>query len=211
MNILLEIQYLPPVQYFSKFCKYDKIVIADTEIFQKQSFRNRCIITGANNLQVLIIPLRQGKTGALITEVEIDNSRRWQREHWHSIKSAYGKAPYFEHYAPYFEPFYTKEYNLLFEFDLELIGLCMKLLKIPTEKLQLSSSTTGKDTFDFRSRIHPKAKLDDSEFTPQPYIQVFNERSGWVPNLSILDLIFNLGPGGMEVLLGSSVSNNSSV
>ena len=195
MNILIEIQFLPPVQFFSKFSTDDRILLDDMEIFQKQSYRNRCRIAGANNIQNLIIPLKQGKTHIQTKEVEIDNSGRWQREHWHSIKSAYGKSPYFEHYSMYFEAFFKKKYDLLWDFDLGLLKTSMKLLKIPEARLGLFSEHPNEEYIDFRNHIHPKEKyaINDPSFIPQPYSQTFMERTGFIPNLSVIDLIFNKG------------------
>ena len=127
--------------------------------------------------------------------MEIDNSRKWQREHWHSLHSAYGNAPFFEHYAHYFESLYKKEYNQLWDFDLDLIRVCLKILKIPESKLALLSENSSNGAIDFREHIHPKERyrIQDNDFTPKPYMQVFSERTGFIPNLSIIDLIFNKG------------------
>lgn len=203
MDILTEIKYLPPVQLFSKFLLFDRIIIDDGGFFEKQSYRNRCIIAGANGLLTLSIPVKDSRSRQPIKEVEIENSRPWQREHWHGIRSAYGKSPFFEYYSHYFQPFYEQEQNNLFQFDLALFRQCLKILKIPQERLVLLSEVSGDEENkyeDWRDAIHPKVKFnkEDPHFVAEPYLQVFSERHGFFANLSIIDLIFNEGPQAGE-------------
>ena len=111
-SILLEIQYLPSLQYVSKLLQCPKIYLEQHENYSKGSYRNRCHIAGAQGLQRLSIPLEGGKHQQQpIREVRISNDESWQSQHWTSIKSAYGKSPFFEHYADVFLPFYKKEYE----------------------------------------------------------------------------------------------------
>jgi len=195
MKILIESQFLAPIQYFNGLFIYDKIILDDLEIFKKQSYRNRAKIAGPNSVQALIIPLKQGKTHLKTSQVIIDYSTRWQSEHWKSICSAYGKAPFFEHYAHHFAPHFTRRTELLWEFNLELLYTCMRILKIPKEKIILLSENTSDNFIDLRNQVHPKKEISSEDLIslPQPYIQTFMERTGYIPNLSILDLIFNKG------------------
>lgn len=196
MNAVLPVHYLPNIHYFSRFLLYDKIVLDDAEGFERQSYRNRCHIAGANGRLSLIIPVKNRGTGQLTKHVRIDNTNDWQRIHWQSIRSAYGKSPFFEHYADYFQPFFTQKCELLFEFDLALLKVLLKLIGIEEEKLIFASGWNGEDelvnTGEF---IHPKKDFTpDGSFYPQRYMQAFEERLGFLPNLSIIDALFNLGP-----------------
>jgi len=196
MNILLELQYLPCIQYMSKFYAFDHVIIDDLEAFEKQSFRSRCIIAGANGSIDLIVPVHQARRHLPIKEVLIDNHTNWQHQHWQSIRSAYGKTAFFEHYADKLEAFY---------FNSGLMILIMKMLKINNQKLHFRSETNEAECLDYKSKIHPKDKYnaDDERFVIRPYQQAFTERYGFLPNLSIIDLIFNEGPGSGEILRAS--------
>ena len=205
MNILLELQYLPCIQYFSKFFVYDHVIIDDNEVFEKQSFRNRCTIAGANGSIDLIVPVHQSRRRLPVKEILIDNHTNWQHQHWQSIKSAYGKTAFFEHYVDKLELFYCSGHDSLFEFNKGLLVVFMKMLKINSQQLQFSSETTETDYLDYKNKIHPKDKYKilDEHFVIKPYQQAFTERNGFLPNLSIIDLIFNKGPGAGDVLRGA--------
>ena len=201
MNAILPFSYLPNIHYFSKFLLYDKIVLDDLEGFERQSYRNRCHIAGANGRLSLIIPVQNRGTGLLTKNVRIDNTIDWQRIHWQSIRSAYGKAPFFEHYSEYLSPFFQQKFDLLFEFDFELLKVLTGLIGFPENKLVLTSKTDSTDIIHAGEFIHPKKDFSlDKSFAPKRYMQAFEERLGFLPNLSIIDALFNLGPGTMEYL-----------
>lgn len=204
-SILLEIQYWGSIQYYSKFLKYDTIQIEQHENYRKGSFRNRCCIATANGVISLSIPLLKGKhQQANIKTVAIDNSRNWKTMHWRSIKTAYGNSPFFEYYQDDFELLYQKEHRLLFDFCLDVQELVLNSLCLsPT--IQYSTSfekDTAPNTIDFRNTCLPKnyAIPNDSSFTIVPYPQVFEDRLGFLPNLSILDLLFCTGPEAVYYL-----------
>jgi len=192
---LLELHYLPCIQFFSKFQFADGIIIDDTEAFEKQSYRNRCTIAGANGVIDLIVPVHGSRKRIPIKEMEIDNHANWQHQHWQSIKSAYGKTPFFEHYDYRLQPVYEKPFQNLFDFNLELLLILLKIFKIDASKLVLKSEFQEMEYFDFRNKIHPKAKYntEDNTFKPVRYQQAFEEKLGFIPNLSIIDLLFNVG------------------
>ncbi len=198
-SILLEIQYLPSVQYFAKFLQYPKVVIEQHENYRKGSYRNRCHLATANGIQRLSIPLQKGKNEQQsIRSVQITTGVHWATQHWQAIQTAYGKAPFFEHYADELKPFFTSPPPLLFDFNLQLLEQLLSLLQIDTP-WQLSDRylhETPAELVDWRNGIHPKPhrQLDDPHFQALAYGQVFSERTGFLPNLSILDLIFCLGP-----------------
>ncbi|MFN7120128.1 MAG: WbqC family protein [Saprospiraceae bacterium] len=204
-NILLEVQYLPPVQYFSKLLHYHTIYIEAHEHYAKGSYRNRCHIAGANGLLRLSIPLEKGKNEQQsIREVRIAYEEPWQHWHWEGIQSAYGKSPFFEHYADAIAPFYEQRYTYLFDWNWDLLQTMTQLLGIRPD-LQLTTryeKTPGTDVLDFRTAISPKAhrQQDDPHFQPIRYEQVFIEKHGFLPNLSILDLLFCTGPEAISIL-----------
>ena len=210
-TILLELHYLPPIQYFAKFFQFELVIIEQFENYSKRSFRNRCQIASANGIQRLSIPLKKGKNEQLsIRKVQIDYKENWQKIHWTSITSAYGKAPFFEHYDYFFRPFYNKQYELLFDFNYELLQTILQVLGLnATPTLTTSFQKETMETVkDFRNQINPRQfiKNEDPDFKALKYSQVFEEKNGFIPNLSILDLIFCTGPQA-SFYLEKSITN----
>lgn len=207
-SILLELQYLPCVQYFSKWLKYPSVLIEQHENYIKGSYRNRCHIAGVNGMLRLSIPLLKGKNEQQsIREVRIAYHESWQTQHWNSIASAYGNAPYYEHYVDEIAPFYKKKYEYLFDLNRDLLQCLLALIGLSTELTFTSSfkKNSGNDIFDFRNGIFPKKhrQKEDSGFRPVSYAQVFTEKNGFLPNLSILDLLFCTGPQALLILENS--------
>ena len=198
MPLLLELQYLAPVQYYAKLCSGQSILIEQHEHYIKRSYRNRAHILGANGVMRLTIPLKKGKNeGQPIREVQIEYVRKWQQQHWQSIQSAYGKAPFFEHYSDELRPFFEKKYKFLFDFNFELMEMLVELIGINPE-IFLTNNYTHKPhegTLDLRNSIHPKEKhhQPDPHYQSTPYAQVFQEKHGFVPDMSVLDLLFCMG------------------
>lgn len=193
-SILIEAQYLPPVQYFTVLAQVGTVYLEAQEHYQKRSYRNRAYLAGANGSMLLSVPLQKGKHQQMpIHKVAVDYSKPWFGEHWHSIKSAYGKSPFFEFYTEPLEAILRSRPDHLF--DLNRI-LLLQLLKQLHLKVDVRETTeyggVPEGTLDLREAIHPKhPKL---AFEPLPYPQVFKERHGFLPNLSILDLLFCSGP-----------------
>lgn len=196
---LLTLHYLPNVQYFSKFLLHDTVWIEQQEYYQKSSYRNRAHIAAANGLLRLSIPLVKGKHQQQnIREVRIAHQEPWPQQHWQSIQSAYGNAPFFEHYAPYLQPHFTQKYDYLFELNIELLQTLLSLVGLSTtfsltEEYLREVPTSVKD---YRRLISPKEKPEYSDpfFKSVKYVQVFEEKHGFLPNLSILDALFCKGP-----------------
>jgi hypothetical protein len=202
--ILLSVAYLPPVQYISKFLLFKQIFIEKYENYQKQSYRNRCYIYGANGRQCLVIPVKKLNGKKIpVTEVEIDNSKNWQHIHMKAIESAYRLSPFYEYYDEDFKKFLTVKAHYLFEYNINLLHFILNQLGI---KDPISFTTMYEkeslDCQDMRHSIHPKERLalPDKYFRPAAYQQVFQERYGFIPNLSIIDLLFNEGSLATEVL-----------
>jgi hypothetical protein len=187
----------------SKFAAGGAVMLEACEHYQKQSFRNRCCISAANGLQNLVIPVTGGSEGRPVTAVEIDYSMPWQKNHLRSIESAYNTSAFYEFYADDFQAFFQKKTKLLFAWNMDLLKWVLEALRLPVT-FSLTEVYEKKPSLytDFRQGIHPKVRYDlpDPTFTPLPYQQVFIERSGFLANLSVIDLIFNEGPRAEAVL-----------
>ncbi len=211
-SVLLSSAYLAPVQYFTKLIQYNEVWIEMREHFLKQSYRNRCTILTANGPQNLSIPVTEGSNSKkIIRDVVISYDHPWQKLHWKALLSAYNNAPFFEYYADSIAPFYhEKKWKFLTDFNQRIQSVVLNELNL---KLELKETENFCDVpgllpemRDFRYSIDPKPsrQLRDENFTPVVYMQVFQEKFGFTPNLSIVDLLFNEGPMAAEVLRKST-------
>ncbi|MDP3434802.1 MAG: WbqC family protein [Bacteroidota bacterium] len=204
-GILLSTAYFAPVRYFSKLAAYPEIHIEQHEHFIKQTYRNRTVILGANGPIPLIVPVEKGREQKIkIKDLRIAYDEEWQRNHWRTIFSAYNSSPFFEYYADDLEPFFRKKSVFLFDFNQQITGTILEILEIPAQLILTESFEQIPDNCaNFREKISPKAHLNavDPNFTARPYTQVFSEKFGFVPDLSILDLLFNEGPSAHSVLM----------
>ena len=200
---LLSTAYLAPIQYYSKLYRFPEIYVEHYEHFPKQTYRNRCHIYGANGLLPLSIPLKKYPEKTIAKNIQIAYDYHWQKIHWKSIESAYRCSPFFEFYEQDFIPFYTKKYTYLVDFNEALQYTVIKLLKIKTElKNTVTYQKENPDKEDLRDFISPKKNYDaDKSFIPKPYLQVFQNKHDFIPNLSIIDLLFNQGPSSLEYIL----------
>jgi len=157
----------------------------------------------------LSIPLEKGKNQQQgIRDVRISYVEPWQNKHWTAIQSAYGNAPYFEFYADSILPFFKKKYDFLFDYNLAVFYQLFNILQLPTT-VQLSQTfikNPDNQLVDSRNAIHPTKPLADSHFKEVYYAQVFQEKTGFLPNLSILDLLFCQGPASIVTLEHSLVN-----
>lgn len=201
-TIITDLFYLPPIEFFVAVQDCDEIKIDPSERFQKQTYRNRAHILLANKMDVLSVPVLGSSKKQCYREVKIDYSQKWKNVHLRGIQSGYGKAPFFEYFYPYFDPVFEKNLTFLFDMNLELLTVCLKLLKL---KVSLNvEQNIGKvpESADIRGIINTKAGFADRDFmTPSIYPQLFG--LDFVPNLSILDLLFCMGPESREVLIQS--------
>ena len=171
----------------------------------KQTYRNRCTIAAPDGELALSIPTVKPNTlKCPMRDIRISDHGNWRHLHWNAIESAYNHTPFFEYYKDDFRPFYEKKYEFLADFNEELCRLICSLIDIQPDMERTSEYRTEftLDETDFRESIHPKKDftLEDTAFSPQPYYQVFQERLGFLPNLSIIDLLFNMGPESLLVL-----------
>ncbi len=206
--VLIELQYLPSLEFFCRILNEESIQLEAHEHFIKQTYRNRCYILGANGPLMLNIPVIKGRSNTPIRELQIDNRQNWQAIHWKSIASAYGNAPFFEFFSPEFKIAFEKQEKYLWDFNERMLTLCLRLLSFNHLKITYSTSYQKENETgltDLRSVIHPKKSFEDNSFyRPVPYIQVFGKK--FVPNLSIIDLIFCQGPEARRILNESDVS-----
>ena len=204
-TIYLTSAYLAPIQYYSKLYKYASIYIERHDNYIKQTYRNRCIISGPQGSITLTVPTIKPSTPKIeMKEVKISTHGNWRHLHWKAIESSYNNTPYYEHYKELFQPFYENMYTYLFDFNLKLQELICSLIHIQpniqfTEEYRFNFLA---NELDFREVIHPKKEVaqHDPQFQIKPYYQVFSQQTGFLPNLSILDLLFHKGPEAIYYL-----------
>lgn len=198
-SILLPGLYLPPVSYFHAIVQNEgPVTIEQFENFPKQTYRNRAKIGTANGILELFVPINHGRREhRAIKEVEINYDHDWQRLHWTSIQTAYRSSAYFEYYEEDFHTFFTEKFNFLLDYNVKQLELIFKILKIKKD-ITFTESYQKEHPLDYRNIIHPKK---DSVYpNPKPYYQIFEDRTGFIPDLSIIDLIFNQGPQSKNYL-----------
>ncbi|MBQ5818823.1 MAG: WbqC family protein [Bacteroides sp.] len=204
MQILLSSAYLPPVQYFAHLQSAEQVWIEQYDHYQKQTYRNRCVIAAPDGPLSLTVPIEKPNTQkAFMRDIRISDHGNWGHLHWNAIESAYNHTPFFEYYKDDFRPFYEKKFDFLVDYNEQLCQLVCQLIDIDTS-LQRTESYVAEPSntiIDLRDAIHPKKEvMDDASFSAVPYYQVFQERLGFLPNLSIIDLLFNMGPEAILVL-----------
>ncbi len=189
---VFSIAYLPPVSYFRVMMQAELVMLEAHENYIKQSYRNRCRIATANGVETLSIPVESNKgEKAGIKDIRISSHGAWQQTHWRAITSAYRNSPFFEYYEDDFRPFYEKDWTFLWDYNLELLTLVLDLFELNV-KQQFTAEYQSEyaETSDFREIIHPKKEIILSS---NPYYQVFENKHGFLPDLSIIDLLFNMG------------------
>ena len=195
---LLQTTYFGPVQWYQKLKRYDHCVIEQYDSYQKQTYRNRCVIATANGLQALTVPVDHSPLTidhVQCKDLRISDHNQWRRVHWNALQSAYSESPFFEYYADDIRPFFEQKYEFLIDFNEAIRQKMCELLDIETSVSYSSGFRVHGSGFrDFREVIHAKHPQDDPEFQPRSYWQVFQHRYGFQPNLSILDLLFCMGP-----------------
>lgn len=206
LPIVLESQFFPPVAYFTVLYNADTVIIDPNENFVKQTYRNRCVILGANGKINMTVPVIGGRKKVKVKEIKIDNSQSWAKIHWRSIQSAYGKAPFFEFLADELHLLFRREYKFLFDLNHDVLSCCLRLLQLPIN-ITYAESYIGKenaDYQDFRSLIRPNPNDESTYiFTPKVYTQLFG--SQFVKSLSIIDLLFCEGSQAPNIIASSDV------
>jgi hypothetical protein len=197
--ILVSTAYLAPVEYFSLICRAHEVFIEKEENYVKQTYRNRCYILSAHGPQLLSVPVYLGSQHkTLLKDIRIDYSKRWQQVHLRAITASYSASPYFQFYFENIERVISKKTAFLVDLNTELTETILRMLRIQTElKFTSQFETPSESEYDFRYAISPKQK---STFRVKEYLQVFNNGNGFVQGMSVIDLIFNMGPEAVEFL-----------
>ncbi|MFA8451737.1 MAG: WbqC family protein [Bacteroidales bacterium] len=201
MEILLSSAYLPPIEYMRILASEEKVILEANENFIKQTWRNRCRIVTSNGSLDLSAPVLKSKGSKTpIQEVLFSDQESWSIKHWRAIESAYNASPYFLYYKDELENLICNPQQNLFSHNLSLIELLCDLIGI-TPKIILSESYIKTENCryrDLRDVIHPKK---DDLFNKESYVQVFAEKMSFVgKGISVLDLLFNLGPDTLDYL-----------
>lgn len=190
------------MQWYSKLHRSERVMLERYDSYRKQTYRNRCVIATTNGLQTLTIPVvrpDEGLHATLMKDLRISDHANWRHQHWHALMSAYNESPFFEYYADDLRPFYEKKWEYLYDFNMEAMEKVCQLIDIsptvvPTDCFVPLGSTDDATTCDLREAIDAKHPTPDALFTPRRYYQVYERKHGFQPNLSILDLLFNMGP-----------------
>jgi hypothetical protein len=209
MIALLSTAYFAPIQYYSKIVSAQKAVIEKYENYQKQTYRNRCVIYSANGPQTITVPVTKGNQVKIHSkDIRIDYSMNWQKIHFKAIESAYRCSPFYQYYIDDFMSFFQKKHLYLYDVNLEILDKTCQILGFG---LNISETTDYVSSIpegycDFRELIHPKERMfkPDPAFVPPVYTQVFGPKNGFIGNMSILDLIFNTGTEALVYLQKSN-------
>ena len=193
-NPLLPTAYFGPISYYAILLQHPNCRIELNEHFIKQSIRNRCDIYGANGKLRLSIPKeRKGSSKTIIRNLKISYRNNWQKQHWNAIESAYNSSPFFEYYKDELKPFFEEKEEYLVKFNSKLQNTILRMLHQENIIKNTTEYLHKGDFFDLRNY---RWKLKNQE----KYDQVFMEKQGFIPNLSVLDLLFNLGPESIDYL-----------
>ena len=233
-ELLLSTTYFGPIQWYQKLYRAESVQIERWESFQKQTYRNRCIIATTNGPLALTVPIERQFTINCIKDIRISDHGNWRHLHWNALQSAYGESPFFDYYQDDIRPFFEQRWDYLLDFNeairekmCELLDIQPKVdyskeftvyslqftddytvgseglaskssvrsaLPLATAGTQELKPSTVNYMKDYRMTIRPKNPEPDPDFTPKRYYQVYEQKHGFLPNLSILDLLFNMGP-----------------
>lgn len=198
---LFSTAYFPPISYVAAMLDKPVVLVEQYETFPKQTYRNRAVVATANGLLPLSVPvIRTNGNHTYTKDMDICYNENWAAKHWRAIESAYNSSPYFLYYKDDVEAILNKKHRTLLELNMDILAFVFKKLKV-TKEIILSTDfvvvDANADIEDYRNRFSPKNK---EIIQLSPYDQVFEDRFGFVPNLSILDLLFNMGPDSLGYL-----------
>jgi hypothetical protein len=183
------------VQWYQKLHRAEHVIIEQWESFQKQTYRNRCLIATTNGVQALTVPVE--KSAECIKDLRISDHGNWRHLHWNALQSAYGESPFFEYYQDDIRPFFEKRWTFLLDFNEAIRQKMCELIDITPSVSFSTAYITDPQAIavsDFRAAINPKHPAQDDDFKAKTYYQVYQTKHGFLENLSVLDLLFNMGP-----------------
>lgn len=197
MSHIFPTAYLPSIEYVSLFLKTEDASIELFETYQKQSCRTRTNVMTANGIQTLTIPvIKINGNHTLTKDIEISYKESWQQVHLRCLESAYRKSAYFDYYFPYFEKIYRQKFNTLVELNDFCLKTILKIMKVKKDHSFTTDFERIVDENDYRISL----SKGTNKIEMKPYYQVFADRHGFIPNLSIVDLLFNEGPNSIHNL-----------
>lgn len=205
--VILGSAYLPPVSYFAALYSCRKAYIERYDHYMKQTYRNRCVIASADGPLALTIPVEKSSEGkCAMKDIRVSEHGNWRHVHRNAFVAAYKQSPFFDYYADEFNAFFDRKYEFLYDFNMELVQWLCEQIDIQPELVPtIEYMDAGEYVLDLREAIHPKKSVGDgmSFYRPVSYYQVFDSRHGFQPDLSIVDLLFNMGPESLLVLRNS--------
>ena len=203
-DIILGSAYLAPVSYFAALYSCRKAYVERFDHYMKQTYRNRCVIASADGPLALTIPVEKSSEGkCAMKDIRVSEHGNWRHVHRNAFVAAYKQSPFFDYYADEFNAFFDRKYEFLYDFNMELTQWLCEQIDIQPELVPTTEyMDAGEGILDLREAIHPKKSAVDmaSFYRPVPYYQVFDSRHGFQPDLSIVDLLFNMGPESLLVL-----------
>ncbi len=215
-TLLIESQHVGNIHYYARMLYHGKVLLEQEEHWLKASYRNRCYIALPDGALRLSVPIEKGRQQRRpLKDIKIAYTHRWRSLHWTSLCTAYRSSPYFEYYEDDLAPLYEQKFTYLVEFNQAINQQILSLLQISESDLQITPTQTFQKVYtdenilDFRSAILPQQHRcrKDELFTPPVYHQVFENKTQFIPNLSIYDLMFAEGPNTVDILRASMQGN----
>lgn len=197
--IAADLHYFPNLEFFAALDGVDEIVFFPKDLYQRQSYFNRTQIRLANKIETLSVPIEGRRPKIPLDQIKISQTVGWEKVHLRGIQSAYGKAPFYEYYFPYFEQVFSKGYVSLWDLNWDIMTICLKLLR-STVKMRVSSEVDNNTiTKDIRGLLRPSSHFSDRNiYETSPYFQLFG--LDFEPNLSVLDLLFCEGTAAASII-----------
>ena len=193
--LLIEPHYLPSISWFNAVSRHTEIWLDVSSHYEKGSYRNRTLILAANGVQRLSVPLEHGRGQKIRSkDLRISYAENWQKNHWQAICSSYKRSPFFDYFADMLEPFYARQYPFMIDLQTGLISSLSRMMRLPLDIRLTEQYIEPHDpqVVDLRNMVHPQ-HTNPFELHWLPYTQVFSDRSTFIPDLSIIDVIFNRG------------------
>jgi hypothetical protein len=200
MDILLHPTYFPSISHFAALAQSENTVFEIEDNFQKQTNRNRTYIYSPNGIQLLNIPVKHSKESHQKTkDIQIETDSDWQKQHFKSLEAAYRSSPFFEFFEDDLRPIFEKKHVFLLDLNFQILEIVSKCLRMKLEYTTTKEYFHEVDTNEFKDfRALVNGKKDSSSF--ESYTQVFDDKYGFINNLSVLDLLFNEGKYALDYL-----------